>query len=284
MNHDEEENINYWKEFVTSQSSLMGFVGSIGVGALLSVAITPGFALIPPLLFLSGGAVASMFIPTSVLYQEHIRSKKRKEKYERIEKEMITILREKSPNAEEKWMQYWKLKEQWETMKKWSKQGGALAEYEINSFENSILSYLQMWCSLESMKESSATIDVYSIERKIESIDDEISKAQGVMSQKQLKQAQMEYKKILSRHQDLKTRTIAIEAKMVSLVHGFEEIYQRLISGQLSSSTDIQDALKRLRIEEELDMAVDFELNDLSQPVSKKKKKKKQQQAQSRKI
>ena len=49
-----------------------------------------------------------------------------------------------------------------------------------------------------------------------------------------------------------------MEAKMVALVHGFEEIYQRLISGQLSSSTDIQDALKRLRIEEELDMAVDL--------------------------
>ena len=75
-----------------------------------------------------------------------------------------------------------------------------------------------------------------------------------------------------------------MEAKMISLVHGFEEIYQRLISGQLSSSTDIQDALKRLRIEEELDMAVDLELNSINTPVSKKKKKKKQQQAQSRKM
>ena len=283
MNHDEEENINYWKEFVTSQSALMGFVGSIGVGALLSVALTPGFAFIPPLLYLSGGAVASMFIPTSVLYQEHIRSQKRKEKYERIEKEMIAILKEKASNAEDKWMQYWKLKEQWETMKKWSKQGGSLSEYEINSFEDSILSYLQMWCSLESMKESSAAIDLYAIERKIESINDEIAKANDSINHKQLLQAQLEYKKIVARHQDLKTRTIAMEAKMVSLVHGFEEIYQRLISGQLSSSTDIQDALKRLRIEEELDMAVDLELNAINTPVSKKKKMKKQQ-AQSRKI
>lgn len=279
MNHDEEENINYWKEFVTSQSALMGFVGSIGVGALLSVALTPGFALIPPLLFLSGGAVASMFIPTSVLYQEHIRSQKRKEKYERIENELIAVLKEKSPNAEDKWMQYWKLKEQWETMKKWSKQGGSLAEYEIASFESSILNYLQMWCSLESMKASSAAIDLYALERKIESIDDEISKASDVISQKQLLQAQLEYKKIVARHQDLKTRTIAMEAKMVSLVHGFEEIYQRLISGQLSSSTDIQDALKRLRIEEELDMAVDLELSSINTPVSKKKKKEKQRQS-----
>ena len=277
--HEEEENINYWQEFVSSESALMGLVGSVGVGALLSIPWGIGFALIPPLLFVSGGVVASMFIPTSPLYQEHIRQKKRQARYARIEKELITILLKKEPDQEEKWLKFWKLKDKWELMKKWNKKSSSLAEYEINSFEDSILSYLQMWCSLVSMKESISAIDIYAIQQKIDGIDQELSRTTDSISENQLHQAQGEYKKILLRHQELKTRIIAMEAKMESLVHGFEEVYQRLISGQLSTSTDIQDALKRLRIEEKLDMAVDIELN----PSPSKKRKKQQREAQSRK-
>jgi hypothetical protein len=169
MNYDDvsEENINYWKEFVASETSLLTFVGSIGLGAVLSIPFGIGFAVIPPLLFCSGGFIASMFIPTSPIFQEYIRRKKRRVRIARLENEMITSLQQKVPQQEAKWINFWKLKEQWNTMKRWSKEGKYLSQSDIDSFEDSILGYLRMWCSLVAMRESIQNIDVFDIEQRI---------------------------------------------------------------------------------------------------------------------
>ena len=55
----EEEEINYFKEMITSQTSVLGLFGALGAGAVLSIPLGLGFAVIPPLLFCAGGAIAS---------------------------------------------------------------------------------------------------------------------------------------------------------------------------------------------------------------------------------
>ena len=142
-----------------------------------------------------------------------------------------------------------------------------------------------MWCASITMKESKEGINTSDIRNKIDKINRQLSRTENDINRQQLQQADAEYQRILTRHQDLETRTIAMEAKMESLIHGFEEIYQRLISGQFSSSTDIQEALQRLRLEEELDMAVNTEMNMSFQPEKNSpQKKRRQKEEQSRKI
>lgn len=284
----EEEEINYFKEMLTSQTSVLGMFGAIGLGAVLSIPLGLGFAAIPPLLFCAGGAIASMFIPSSPVFQEKVRRAKRKERMERIENELLASLEPKARERDPKWKVYWMLREHWEAMVRFAKESGSLSQSDLDSFEEATLNYLGMWLALLSTKESSQAIDIGDIKQRIKDIDHQLSKQEGSVNRKKLEQAGQEYRKILQRHKDLDTRIISLEARMESMKHNFEEIYQRLISGQLSSSVEIQDALGRMRVEEELDMAVDTELEALfankSTTFEKRKKKIAEKARKKRKI
>ena len=66
------------ERIVTSEASIIGIGSSIGLGAILSIPLGIGVAFIPPLIFVAGGTIASMFIPSFPAYQRIL--KKRKER------------------------------------------------------------------------------------------------------------------------------------------------------------------------------------------------------------
>ena len=58
---------------------------------------------------------------------------------------------------------------------------------------------------------------------------------------------------------------------MLSMVDTFEELYQRVVTNPTSGDVSVQlnDAVERMKVEEQLDLAVEAELADLFAPGRK---------------
>ncbi len=70
----------------------------------------------------------------------------------------------------------------------------------------------------------------------------------------------------------LNARIASLEAAMITMSQTFEELYHRLMSNQNASSwqVDIETALGRMQLEEELELSVDSELDQFNSSAKHK--------------
>jgi hypothetical protein len=85
------------------------------------------------------------------------------------------------------------------------------------------------------------------------------------VERRRLEKARVDLERILTRRKTLWGRATEVEAKMLAMTDTLEEVYQRVITNPNSddATNQLQDALERMKVEEEIDMAVDAELDTL---------------------
>jgi 3-dehydroquinate dehydratase len=144
--------------------------------------------------------------------------------------------------------------------------GTAFGENQIESLDEATVDYLAMWLALLAMIEHRGRDDGRSLRKKLTQVEHQLESSTSAVDRKHLERAQSDLEAMMRRRDSVKSRALSVETAMMAMGDAFEEVYQRIVANPGSASDvnhALEDAVQRLRVEEELDLAVDSELEAL---------------------
>ncbi len=260
------EEINYLKEMISSQTSMLGAVGAVAAGAVLSIPLGLGFAAIPVLGFVAAEAIAALFIPDSPVFRRKVELRKRRERRAQARDHLTREIEGRVGADASNWAAYERMRARLESLKELVKhRDSAMSDDDLERLEDASVDYLGLWLARIVMAERRNTVDVRKIQRKIAEIVDQLQRSEGAVEIRRLEKARDDLERILKRQEELWTRETSVEAAMLSMADTFEEVYQRVMTNPKSVdvAAQLNEAVDRMKVEEELDFAVDAELGDL---------------------
>ena len=262
----EEEAISYFKEMLSHKASVYGLLGALATGAVLSIPLGLGVGVIPLLMFAASESIAALFVPNSPVFREMIDRKKRMESRERFRAHLREKIEAKVGSDHPHWSVYNRMRERLDSLLEIARnRETSLTAYDVERLDDATVDYLSLWLARLVMAERRGTLDDRGIKGRIESIERQMDKTGAPLEKKRLAKAMQDLKRVLRRRESLAARETAVEAAMLAMSDTFEEVYQRVMTDPTSTDIidELQGAVERLGIEEELDFAVEEELGDL---------------------
>ncbi len=262
----EQEDVSYLKEMVLHQNNVVALASAVLVGAVLSFPLGLGPALIPVLLFAAGESIAAMFLPSSPVFRDRIDRRKRAQRREAAREHLVTEISRRFQDTGGNWNAYHRMRERLESLQELARsRDTALSDRDVEKLDDATVDFLGMWLAALVMAERRMTVDVRGLEQRMRSIEAQLGAGLPSAEARKLEAAQADLGRVLERHRGLRARATALDAAMLSMVDTFEEVYQRVMTNPQSSDAGAQlnEAVERMRMQEELDVAVDAELDDL---------------------
>ena len=264
----ESAEISYLKEMITSPTSVYGLLGTLTAAALLSIPLGVGIAAIPVLFFGAIQAVAALFIPSSPIFQAKVQKRRRTERRENSRSHLVEEIERRDTSGEGQfhWRSYHRMRERVESLTQIAhNRQTAMSERDVERLDDATVDYLGLWLAWLVMAERWQNVDEDGIAKRISAIDRQIEKLDDSMERRRLEKARADLARILARRKTLWGRATEVEAKMLAMTDTLEEVYQRVITNPNSddATTQLQEAVERMKVEEEIDMAVDAELDSL---------------------
>jgi hypothetical protein len=256
------EPVSYLKEMVTHQYSLYGLLGSLALGTLLAFPYGFGAAVIPLLCFVAGEAIAALFVPNSSLFRDRVDRKKRQERREQARAHLIAEIRRRVQD-DPSWDLYYGMCERLASLRAMvrSRPKSSVSSSDIERLEDATVDFLGLWLGRLTMHERLEALDEGALEVRLKAVSAQLAEAQA-HNRPPLMRAKTDLERILMRRERLMARQTAVEAAMLALADTFNEIYQgvmtRLDSGDIAQQ--LQEAVERLHIEEDLDLGLDQDL------------------------
>jgi hypothetical protein len=270
---DDGEAISYLKEMVTHPTSIYSLLGTLTLAALVSIPLGVGLAAIPVLMYAAVQAIAALFIPSSPVFQEMINRKKRIERREKMRRHLVSEIERREDDGQFHWRAYHRMRERVESLNEFAEaRNAALSPRDVERLDDATVDYLGLWLGWLVMAERWQNTDEEGLRRRVEAIDRQLEKVSGVEA-KRLEKAREDLERILKRRESLWGRATEIEAKMLAMSDTLEEVYQRVMLNPHSGDAagQLQEAVERMKVEEEIDYAVDAELENLLGSSKKRK-------------
>lgn len=263
-----EPETSYAMEVLTSQPSVVGLAGSVAVGAALLVATASApVAAVPLLAAAAAESLALLFVPSNPSFRQSVDRRKRAERREQRRENLTEELSRKVDQSDSKLQQYFRMRERLESLQRLAKTRGAALSFEqLESLDEATVDYLALWLALLAMEEHYNSTDASKLERRLTDVEVQLEGDVSQADRKHLEKARSDIQSMLRRRESSRNRSLSIETAMMSMADAYEEVYQRIVANP-GSSADVTSALDsavdHLRVEEELDLAVDNELAGL---------------------
>lgn len=257
---------NYLREMVTSQASVMGLVGALGVGAVLSIPLGIGVGAIPIIAAVAAESVAALFVPSSPVFREFVNRRRRIDRREAVRRHMVDELSVRTQPTDRNWTTYGRMRERLDSLQRLAKsRGTALTPRNVEDLDDVTVDFLGLWVALLAMRERFEGVQEPDLQRRLAEIETQLAESEDALDRKHLERAAADLGRVLGRRKSVKSRATAVEAAMLSMADTFEEVFQRVIANPASTdaSSALDDAVDRMRVEEALDFQVDSELEDL---------------------
>jgi hypothetical protein len=259
---------SYLKEMLTSQGNVYALLGSLATGLVLSIPFGFGLGAIPLVVFGAGEAIAAMFIPSSATFRANVDRKYREKAREAMRAHLEEEIRKRVGNrnaSRGSMAAYTRMLERVASLYTIAEDSRTqLSLRDVERLDDATLDYLSVWLAILVIDDRSAAVDLRDIERRLEAIDRDLREAKTGVDAKQLQKARTEYAALVSRHRRMLSRRTALEAAMVSMPDQMEEIYQTVVTAPTSSDVGsrLEDAIARLRLEEDVEAELAGELGD----------------------
>jgi len=282
---DSDEPISYLKEMLTHPNSVYGLLGTLILATVISIPLGVGLAAIPILMYTAIQSIAALFIPSSPIFREAVNKRLRAEKREKMRDHLVAEIERRESDGQFHWRSYHRMRERVTSLNEFAEaRNAALGARDVERLDDVTVDYLGLWLGWLVMAERWQNTDEDGLKRRIDAIDRQLEKASGGVEAKRLAKAKEDLARILKRRESLWGRATEIEAKMLSMSDTLEEVYQRVMLNPHSgdAAEQLQHAVERMKVEEEIDYAVDAELESLL--GTKKKRKAQKAQAQARSI
>lgn len=255
---------SYLKEMLLHPLNINLGMGALALGGLLALPLgLPGFVL-PVLGFAAGEAIAAMFIPASARFRHAVDTKYRKtRRFHALEHLRQEIFKRTGPDHP-RWRIYARLCERIASLREMARhRRSVVTERDMEKLEDATLDYLGLWLADLSMAERQRAVDEKQIRRQLEDLD---RRLQGHSADKRsLAKARSDLEELLVRHERLASRKLAVEAALLALPDAVEEIYHAMVTLPASGEdgAKLQEAIERLRLEQELEATYDSEVRAL---------------------
>ncbi|GAB3382680.1 hypothetical protein [Lysobacter fragariae] len=221
-------------------------------------------AILPLFAFGAGEAIAALFIPASPTFRDKVdrryRSEQREARIAHLRGEILARCGESHSN----WNIFHRLRERVESVAELLQhRDTSLETHELEKLRDSCGDYLGLWLAELSIDERLDSADVGSLQRRAGDLAKRIEA--GDPDRRSLVKAKTDIEELVQRHRRLSSRKAAVDAAMLSLPDTVEEIYQTLITTPAAGDArgQLQEAIERLRMEEELDDSSYAELDQV---------------------
>jgi hypothetical protein len=236
------------------------------LGSLIAFPFGFGVAAIPVLCFAAAEAIAALFIPSSASFRNMVDKNKRAERREQVRKHLVEKITRRTPEGP-LWDLYASLLDRVESLRQMvGNRATSLSERDVERLDDATVDFLSLWLGRLSMVERLEAVDEAALRRKLDQLERQIKDTSDVGNRKHLQQAKADLERVLTRRQRLVAKQAAVEAAQLALADTFDEVYQGVMTNPTSSdnSRQLQEAVERLQIEEELDLSGE----DFAEPAS----------------
>jgi hypothetical protein len=262
----QQDDIDYLKEMLTSSPNVVGLSAALVVAAGLSIPFGVGVAAIPVVGAIAAEAIMALFIPSSPVFRAHIDRRKKQRRREEARQHLAEEISARAPADHAHWRTYERMTQRLESLKQLARsRDTSLNAFQVERLDDATVDYLGMWMAWIAMRERWENVDERKLRTRLAEIDDQLERTRDVLDRRHLDRAKEDLARILDRRQSLWGRAAAVEAAMLSMADTFEEVYQRVVANPASAdiTRELDEAVERMRVEEELDLAVDAELEEL---------------------
>lgn len=263
----EESDINFLREMVLSPTSGYGLLGAVIGGAVLSIPLGLGVGALPLLGYAAVEAIAALFVPASPVFRDRVLRRKRMQSLEATQAHLLQELRRRASPEAVQWRTWDRMGDRLRSLRKLAaSRDTGLSERDVHRLVEAMVDYLGLWLAWLAMGDRYRNTDEDAVRAKIEKIGRALERQGiGAVEQKRLNKAQADLVGILQRRDSLWARATSIEAAMLAMADTFEEVYHRVVANPSAGavSSELGDAVERMRVEEALDLAVDEELESL---------------------
>ncbi len=232
---------------------------------------------VPLIVFATGEAIASLFIPSHPLFKQFVDNKYKTQEREAIREHLIQELLKRNAKKEQGLMRvYNQIMERVNALYKVANDSSSkISIRDAARIEDASIDYLSLWLASIVMDERSKIVDIDDINERVANIDKTLKNDISNNSRNQLEKAKKEYQAILFRHKNMYTKKISLEATMTSLPDQIEEIYQMVLASPYSSSMEskLSDSLAKLNLEEALENELANDLYEITPELDSRKKK-----------
>ncbi len=262
---NEDDKPSYLGAMLKSPLNVHLGLGTLAAGVLLSIPFgLPGIAL-PLLAFGAGEAIAATFIPSSASFRERIDREFRSRRRERAGAHLHDEISRRVVADHPRWETWKRMRERVASLREIGRhKRSSLGDRDIERIEDSGLDFLGLWLAELSMQERREAVDEDAVERRIADLGKRIDA--GATDTKSLRKARGDLEELLLRHRRLASRHAAVEAALLSLPDAVEEIYHAVVTMPAAGGggARLQEAVERLRLEEELESSYGAELREIA--------------------
>lgn len=259
---------SYVREVLTSQTNLYAFLGSLALGAVLSIPFGFGVGAIPLIAFAAGDILAALHIPSLPTFRDGVDRRWRAKLRQASRAQLIDEIQKRAgkralPAATLR--TYQRMYERVQSLYQRAESGqGRLAWRDVEQLDDVTLEYLAMWLALLVMDDRAESVNPREIEARLAAVDRELAEPRSGTDLRQLHKARADYAAIIERHNRMQSRRRALEAAMLSMPDQVDEIYQTIMTLPVTEEVGVrlEEAIGRLRLQEDLEADLASDLAD----------------------
>lgn len=255
---------SYLGAMLASPTNINLGMGALALGGLLALPFGLAGFVLPVLAFGAGEAIAAMFIPASPTFRDRVDRKHRAARRERALDHLRSEINKRSRDNDPRWGVHDRLRERIASLREMARhRRSVVTERDLDKLEDASLDYLGLWLADLSMRERQGAVDEAAVQRRIEELDQRL--AGQPADRRSLERARHDLEELLVRHQRMASRKVAVEAALLALPDAVEEIYHAMVTLPASGEggARLQEAIERLRLEQELESTFDSELGSI---------------------
>jgi hypothetical protein len=259
---------SYLGEMLTSPTNVNLGLVSVIAATVLSFPFGLAGAALPLIAFGAGEAIAALFIPSSPTFRDKVdrrhRARQRDARIAHLREEIL----QRAGDEHENWETFARLRERVASVAELLRhRTTSLETHELEKLQDATADYLGLWLAELSMDERLDSADLGQLQRRAADLAKRIEGDDA--DRRSLVKAKADLDELIQRHRRLASRKAAVDAALLSLPDTVEEIYQTLITTPAAGDArgQLQEAIERLRLEEELDGSYTLDLEQaLPQP------------------
>ncbi|HBK55253.1 MAG TPA: hypothetical protein DDZ76_03060 [Xanthomonadales bacterium] len=267
--HDPEAQPSYLWEMLTSPLNINLGMGAFALGGLLALPLGLSGLILPMLAFAAGDAIAALFIPGSPTFRARVDRKYRDRRRERVIDHLRREIDQRSAADDPRWQVYDRLRDRIASLREMARhRRSGVTAADLEKLDDACVDFLGLWLAELGMRERQGAVNENAIAARIAELDRRLSS--DPPDRPSLERARADLEEVLVRHQRLASRKLATEAALLALPDAVEEIHHAMVALPASGegSARLQEAIDRLRLEQELEHGYGSELKGIL-PIAK---------------
>lgn len=257
---------SYLKEMLLHPINGYAAGAAVIAGAVLSIPFG-AVGLIPVVGFLAGDAIAALFVPSNPNFKEKVDKKHRKKAREEMRAHLVQEVESRAGfEAEGMWNTYHRMRERIDSLQAMAaKHDTQLSERDVEALDDASVKFLGYWLAKLTMADRRNMIDERTLQKSLQDITEQIETAESRSERVRLEKTRTDLEALVKRKRTLVTRMTEVETAMLTMADALEEVYQQVVANPTAPEvgTQLRQAAERMRVEEQLDHAIDDEIDSM---------------------